>query len=314
MINKILFFLNNVFENEGYYVKEFSDGLFFGKDKNNNVICAKNNSSKETSFSLKTKAIELYQNYHFILMTENEEINGNYDMLILNNTFVDTKKTFVNLCLNFYNEESDKSIVDLTNDLIEMYKLCDMKSEKTEQGLWGELFTVLYIKNKFNINIAEYWHNDNFNKYDFSLNSSTKLEVKTTKRECREHKFSHEQLYTDYDVIISSIQMRKDDNGYTILDLYSQVESLFNIKYDLLIRIEKILVQFDVNALEKYDFEYAGNNIKFFLNKYVPHIPVSEPNGIHGTEYTVVLEGQEPLKEETVKMLLDRSIYERKMD
>ena len=58
MIDEILVFLNNTFENEGYYVKEFSDELFFGKDKDNNIICAKMNSSKEPAFSLKTKAIE----------------------------------------------------------------------------------------------------------------------------------------------------------------------------------------------------------------------------------------------------------------
>ena len=32
MINQIITFLNNTYEKEGYYVKEFSDGLFFGKD------------------------------------------------------------------------------------------------------------------------------------------------------------------------------------------------------------------------------------------------------------------------------------------
>ena len=80
MIEEILVFLNNTFENEGYYVKEFSDGIFFGKDRDNNIICAKTNPSKEPPFSLATKAIELYQNYHFIMQTDTDSIEGNYDL------------------------------------------------------------------------------------------------------------------------------------------------------------------------------------------------------------------------------------------
>ena len=97
MIDNILQFLTNNFENEGYYVKEFSEGLFFGKDKENNIICAKSNKTKESPFSLSTKAIDLYQNYHFIFQTTEGTTDGNYDMIILKNSFVDTKKTFINL-------------------------------------------------------------------------------------------------------------------------------------------------------------------------------------------------------------------------
>ena len=305
MIDQILVFLNNTFESEGYYVKEFSDGIFFGKDRDNNIICAKVNLSKEAPFSLTTKAIELYQNYHFIMQTDNENIDGNYDLLVLKNSFVDTKKTFINLCLNFYSEDSDRGIVELTNDLIEMYKINKTKDSLAEQGLWAELFTILYLKNNYDIDISKYWHNDNYNKYDFSFSEKFKLEVKSTKKETREHRFSHEQIYTDYDVLISSVQVRIDDNGYTILDLYSEVEELFASKYDLLIKIESLLKKINKDSLDKYDFEYAKNNIKFYINNNIPHINESEPEGVHGTEYTVVLEGEDELTSESIKQYLD---------
>lgn len=295
MIDNILQFLTNNFENEGYYVKEFSEGLFFGRDKEDNIICAKSNKTKESPFSLSTKAIDLYQNYHFIFQTTEGTTDGNYDMIILKNSFVDTKKTFINLCLNFYNSTDERSIRELTNDLIEMYKINIYKSEEEEQGLWAELFSILYLNNKTGKNISEFWHNDNFNKYDFSLSETKKIEVKSTKKEVREHKFSHEQIYTDYDVIISSVMVRKDDNGYTIYDLYSQVEELFASKYELLIKIEKLLMKFDKKHLNRYDYNYSMNNIKFYLNKKVPHFDVEEPNGVHGTEYVIVLENEQEL-------------------
>ena len=202
--------------------------------------------------------------------------------------------------MNFYSEDSDRSIVELTNDLIEMYKINKGKDTQAEQGLWAELFTILYLKNIYDIDISKYWHNDNYNKYDFSFSDTLKLEVKSTKKEMREHRFSHEQIYTDYDVIISSVQVRIDDNGYSILDLYSQVEELFASKYELLIKIETLLSKFNKDNLDKYDFEYAKNNIKFYLNKNIPHINESEPEGVHGTEYTVVLEGEKELTTDEV--------------
>ena len=305
MIEKIIDFLNNTYQNEGYYVNEFSDGLFFGKDKENNIVCAKKNLSKEPSFSLTTKAIELYQNYNFVFQVGTDEIDGKYDMLVLKNNFVDTKRTFVNLCLNFYNDDTDRSIIELTNDLIEMYKINSSKDSLSEQGLWGELFTIIYLNKNLNINIGSYWHSDNFNKYDFSFNENTKLEVKTTKKEVREHRFSHEQVYTNYDVIISSVQVRKDDNGLTVIDLYNEASELFNSKYDLLIKIEKELKKLDMDNLDKYDFEYSNNNIKFYLNKNIPHFNNPEPSGVHNTEYTVIFENVNELSDEKLLEYID---------
>src|SRR5574344_853274 len=122
MIDNIVDFLNKEITSDGYYVKKFSN-LLFGKDKNDNIICATKNETKEQSFSLTTKAIELYQNYNFIFNTDGEDEIGNYDMILLKNTYSNTKKTFVNLCLNFYDADSAGNIVDLTNDLIELYKI-----------------------------------------------------------------------------------------------------------------------------------------------------------------------------------------------
>ena len=122
MIDPILLFLDKDFSNDGYYIKEFSDNIFFGKDKDNNCVCVRKNNSKEKSFSMKTSSITLYQNYNFAFNTEDGIINGKYDMLVLNKTLVNTRRTFINLCLNFYSSDDERSIIELTQDLIELYK------------------------------------------------------------------------------------------------------------------------------------------------------------------------------------------------
>lgn len=307
MINSILEFLNEDYNNEGFFIKEFSNDIYFGKDKNGNCVCVRNNNSNEQSFSLKTKSIELYQNYHFTFQTDEGIIEDKYDMIILTNKYADTRKTFINLCLNFYSSDDDRSIIELTEDLIELYKTTKTGDQKSEQGLWAELFTILIIKDRYGINLAGQWHNDNFNKYDFAISEKIKLEVKSTTKELREHRFSHSQVYTENDVIISSVMMRKDDRGINILDLYNKVTELFEFKYELLTKIEKELQKYDKEHLTNYDYEYSEENIKFFLNKNIPHFEKPEPNGIHDTKYTIVLENIEELIEEELTVLIKKT-------
>ncbi len=57
----------------------------------------------------------------------------------------------------------------------------------------------------------------------------------------------------------------------------------------------------DKNNTDRFDFEYADANIKFYLNKNIPRIEGPEPDGVHGTEYTVVLENASELDDETLK-------------
>ena len=295
MIDKILNFLDRNVSEDGYYVNEFLPDVFFGKDKDNNVICAKINTSKEAAYSMSTKAITLYQNYHYTFQSDNKCIDGKYDIIVLHEEFVDNRRTFIKLCLNFYMNDYDGSVIELTNDLIEMFKIVSNSDVLFVEGLWGEFFTILYLNEKYNINVSGKWHNDIYNKYDFSLSDNKKIEVKSTVQELREHKFSHEQLYTDYDVLISSVKLRSDDNGLSVIDLFNRVSKLFPSKYDVILRIEKKLIQLNKNNLKKYDLDYAKNNVRFYLNKNIPHFDLDEPDGVHGTEYTVVLESEKCL-------------------
>lgn len=305
MINDIINFLDSKYDGNDYFVKEFSENIFFGKDKENNYVFVKPNNSKEQSFSLNTKSIELFQNYHFLLETLSSKLDGNYDMIILDKKYESTKATFINLCLNFYSNDTNGSIIGLTNDLIELYKMINSGDEKSEQGLWGELFTILYFYNYLNINVAIYWHNDNYNKYDFSITNDLKLEVKSTTKELREHRFSHGQVFTTNNVVISSVLMRKDDSGLTVYDLYKKIDNLFSSDYSLLAKVEKELIKYNDSNLIRYDYEYSEKSIKLYLNKNIPHFDDPEPEGVHGTEYTITLANTQSLSNESLNEIFE---------
>ena len=300
MIEEILNFLRKEYSGEGYYIKDFSNNIYFGKDEKNNYIFARINSSNDNRFNLKTKTIELFQNYDFIFNSDDEVIEDNFDVLILNKTYSETLPTFINLCLNFYNKNEDKSIIELTEDLIELYKTIGTGDYTSQQGFWAELFTIIYLYDNYGIDIANYWHSDPFNKYDFSLNENTKIEVKSTLKEYREHTFSHEQIYTPNKVFVSSVMMKKDDQGITIRDLFKKVKELFSDSYEVFKMLETEMTKYLENNLIKYDYKYSEDNIKFYINSNIPKFEIPEPDGVHGTTYLAQLENIQSLDDDQI--------------
>lgn len=308
MIKEIKKFLERSFTDEGYYIKEFSNNVYFGKDSFGNYIFARVNSTNEKSFSFKTKTITVYQNYDFVFTTENDIISNKFDVLILDSKFSYTLETFAKLCFNFYDNNDNVSITKLTEDLIELYKVIGTGDYQSQQGLWAELFTILYVYKHYGINTAKYWHSDNYNKYDFSINERLKLEVKSTIKEYREHNFSHEQIFTNNDVIVASVMMRKDDSGLTISDLFNEIEFLFSDEYERFKLLKLELLKHSENNLLKFDLNYAFKNIKFFDNKKIPKFNIPEPDGVHGTTYCAQLEMIDSLGDEVAEIIKGNKI------
>ena len=58
-------------------------------------------------------------------------------------------------------------MLNLMKNLIELFQITSSKNVDYEKGLWGELFTIYYLINKFKVDISSYWHNDFYLKYDF---------------------------------------------------------------------------------------------------------------------------------------------------
>lgn len=300
MIDSIEKFLSEQFNDNGYYVKEFSSNLYFGKDKDNNYICARKNSSKEVPFSIKTDCIYLYQNYNFELNMENEVNVDKFDLILLKSNFSNNLRTFINLCLNFYAEDSNENIIELTEDLIEMFKSSKNHSEEVEQGLWGELFFINYMKDKYNIDVLQYWHKDDYSKYDFSIVDNKKVEVKTTVKENRVHKFSHSQVYTKNQVIIASILMRSDNIGCNLEDLYNKVQEGFGGNYKAVAAIQKEIFKLDKEKFKNYDYDYSMENIRFYSNENIPKFNMDEPDGVFHTKYDIDLEKSDPIVEDLI--------------
>lgn len=305
MINDVIDFLKTDYDGNGYLVQEFGNEIFFGVDKNQNIICLKKVHEKIETTKIKTNCLELFQNYNVTIKLENEIITNNFNVLVCNNRKTENIETFVRLCLCYLNDDNNNEMLNLMKNLIELFQISFSKNIDYEKGLWGELFTIFYLYNNFNIDISSYWHTDFYLKYDFSLNDQLKLEVKTTSNSTRVHRVSHEQVFTNNNVVLSSVMIRKDDSGLSVFDLFEKIKQLFINDYTKIVKYEKMLRKIDENDAEKFELNYAFDNIKMYKVSSIPKFEMKEPDGVYGTEYDVDLSNIQELHDSEINIIFN---------
>lgn len=308
MIENIISFLNADYNGDGYYAKEFKEGIFFGVDKEKNIICLKKVYGETEYTKIKTNYLELLQNYEVTLKLENEELTDRFNVIICSQTEKDNVETFVRLCFCYLADDKGIEMIDLMKNLIELFQITSTKNTEYEKGLWGELFTIYYLINKYGIDISPYWHTDFFLKYDFSLNDQTKIEVKTTSNVNRIHRVNHEQVFTSNNVALTSVMVRKDNSGLTVFDLFEKIKDSFIKDYNKIIEYEKMLRKVKEEEAEKYELNYSYDNFRMYMVDSIPKFEMKEPEGVHGTEYDIDLSNVIGLTDEEITEFLKNSI------
>lgn len=301
MIDNIIDFLKTKYDGEGYFAQEFENEIFFGVDKNENIICLKKVYDQLEMTKIKTNYLKLFQNTKVTLNLESESITDYFNVIICSRQEKENIETFVRLCLCYLTDNDNSEMLNLMRNLIELFQITSTKNTEYEKGLWGELFTIYYLKDKYDVDISSYWHNDFFLKYDFSLNDQTKIEVKTTSNVARIHRVNHEQVFTNNDVILSSVMVRKDDNGLTVFDLFSKVKDLFTGDYNKIVEYEKMLRKIKEDEAEKFELNYSYTHIKLFKVDSIPKFEMKEPEGVYRTEYDIDLSNINALNDCEIK-------------
>lgn len=81
-----------------------------------------------------------------------------------------------------------------------------------------------------------YWQSQDKMKFDFSINETKKIEVKTTTSETRKHKFKHEQLKRFVNI--------RGKNYLSPLDFKTQLETFVSYDFSIICYLTYILFDF----------------------------------------------------------------------
>lgn len=275
-----------------YVLKKF-DTVYYGLDSNKNLVFAmKTDAPHFPAHIQKTKKLIFGSNLQCKFIENDEPTETKLNILICNSTNVTEKIAFLRLTNTFItNNEEDKDNPNRMDELfVALSRLFSQDTHRSDveiQGFFAELYLILYLS-KYGVDIARYWQKEEKEKFDFSWSLNKKLEVKSTLKEERIHHFLHQQLATGtYDIVVTSVLLRKDSAGISVYDTIEKVRALPGIGYKTLLYIERFVKDIDEGELRerRYDETYCVNNIRFIRGNEVPKFSSPEPEGVSKAQY-----------------------------
>ncbi|MBP1526628.1 MAG: PD-(D/E)XK motif protein [Spiroplasma ixodetis] len=262
---------------------------YYGVDKDKNIVFLSNSlNHNERSLAQETNQLYLGQNISCLININEKNNRDVFDIIICFDKDPKHIITFLHLT-NVY-VKSSKPTINI-NTFFDSLKILFASKKQLSifelQGLYGELYFIDYM-NSMGIDIGQFWQSQEKMKFDFSIDETKKIEVKTTTNDTRKHKFRHEQLVSDiYETWIVSLLLRKDDQGLSLFDLSEKVKKKNPQNIQLHTNIIKLLNNYSEEQLKsiKFNNNYTKKNIGFYNTIYIPKFKDKQPIGVTNTEY-----------------------------
>lgn len=159
--------------------------------------------------------------------------------------------------------------------IVELFRNLSLPPIKTIQGLWAELFVIEQSSNP--AYLVKSWHKSPTDIFDFN-DGIDRIEVKSTSRNNRIHRFSHNQLTTNEksNVVIASMYVQQSGQGKTVLDLKQAIDSKL-VSVELRFLLAEIISKTLGSDFEKagdyyFDYSLAHDSYRKYNSKDIPSI------------------------------------------
>lgn len=196
-------------------------------------------------------------------------------------------------------------VASVVEDIVELFRALSAIPKKEIQGLWGELLLIHEAKDP--ASLAEAWHSEPGDRYDFNRDSE-RVEVKTTSRKPRQHHFTLEQLTppTGTCLIVASMIVERSGAGRSVFDLMDAIRQKFGRQPQLQLRLVRQVHQTLGDAWQtarnvRFDYEAAKQSLRYFDGAQIPRVSVPLPRGVTEVSFVADLESAEPLSTIAIK-------------
>lgn len=184
--------------------------------------------------------------------------------------------------------------------LVELFRALTAPTQKSIQGIWGELFVIHNSPDP--ITVAAAWHRVPEEHYDFTAGPQ-RLDVKTSSNRRREHRFSQAQLSGPGPsrVIIASLFVERAGGGISLRRLFEQTRQLLVNDAVLLAQLDSsfystIGSSWNDAMDESFDWELAEESLAFFDANSVPKVETPVPPGVSDVRFCSDLSAVAPLE------------------
>ena len=242
---------------------------------------------------LKTDYMSLKTNVE--MMDGEKRDMGKYHVVLCLSNDIDVNNQFVRVCSYMFsaiNENIETSfIIQLFQDIQTLFETsADTDTHNLQVGVYGEMELIKYLRENGRDDLAEKWHSDFYTRHDIEIDSSHRIEIKTTNKEKRIHSFRHNQLVQkNMDITIASVKVEECEQGTNLYDLLLEVQNQFtDIKKKLL--IEKLIKRCKLTSEDKgiiCNEQIVFDDIKLYKANDVPHIDTVIPAGVTNVSYDV---------------------------
>lgn len=190
---------------------------------------------------------------------------------------------------------NDKAkIASVVEDIVELFRALSAIPKKEIQGLWGELMLIHEAKDP--TALAEAWHAEPGDRYDFN-HGSERIEVKTTSRKPRRHHFTLEQLTPPADtrVIIVSMIVESSGAGTSVLDLLDSIRQRLGRKPQLHLRLTRLVHQTLGAAWQtarnvRFDLEASVQSLSYIDSNAIPRVALPLPPNVSEVSFVADIE------------------------
>lgn len=214
------------------------------------------------------------------LITEHGETKtGVYSIVSLKSDSEDIIKYFVNTVYYVIRQLSiNPSFTEIKaelNNLVHLFRSLSNPPKKEIQGLWTELLFIEKAKD------ADYmigcWHQNKSDRYDFN-DGFDKIEIKSTSKNSRTHRFSATQLreVSNSFILIGSTFTIETGTGVCANDLMEEIAKKISDP-KLLLRLNAVVAETMGSDIDRiydtfFDYNRAVDEIKYFDIKSIPSL------------------------------------------
>ena len=241
-------------------------------------IATKDTSKNAIDINLKLIQVAFQKNCKLI-SKEGDKSDGIYTIVSLKTDSEDIGNYFVNTLHNLVNQlDLNPSFVQIKtelNNLVNLFRSLSKPAKKTIQGLWTEL---LFINQSNDIEyVIKSWHQGKNDRYDFN-DGIDKVEIKSTSKSDRIHRFSLSQLQEIKDtlIIIGSTFTVETGKGINANDLIETIREKVSDP-SLILKIYNVVAETMGDEFERifdiyFDYNLALNSIQYFNVRDIPKI------------------------------------------
>lgn len=284
--------------NNEYFTKLDIDSInsinsFFAHSADGSLtLMVRNSKEEQQKSSYNNKNLFLKSN---VKLEINSQTIGMFHILTCISGEIKIQKDFKRICNYIFVETNEARSSDEVTALF--YSLQNVFSETNDKdtqslqiGLFGEYIALLKLVETNNKAAVDKWHKNYSSRHDIEIDEFVRIEIKTTTKSKRIHRFNHDQISRDnLKIFVISNVIELSEMGTSLYKLSLTMMSLFS-DYEKKLLIEQLINRCGISEHNQgitSNLDDCLNNCNLYEDRDIPKLSIHYNNSITNIAYDI---------------------------